>query len=412
MVAKGTAARSHLFTSESVTEGHPDKVCDAIADSILDDILRQDPSAHVAVEVMCTTGLVMVAGEVTCACYSDMNHIARSTIQEIGYHSPAFGFDGATCGVLISIDEQSSDIANGVKVSEEARRGVAEDDFDRQGAGDQGMMFGFACRESESFCENTFMPLPIHLAHRLACRLAEVRKQGILGYIGPDGKTQVTLRYEEEKPVAVDLILIAAQHTEDVSPEAMREEIIEAVVEPIVPAEWFPEKEVVTKRVLVNPSGKFVKGGPMADTGLSGRKIIVDTYGGYSRHGGGSFSGKDPSKVDRSGAYYARYAAKNLVAAGVADKLEVKVAYAIGRAHPVSISLDAFGTGKVAMERVEDFLNSHELFDFRPAAIIHNLGLNAPIYRQLSAYGHFGRPDLDLPWERLDLVDALKQALL
>jgi len=412
MVARGTAAKGHLFTSESVTEGHPDKVCDAIADSILDDILGQDPGAHVAVEVMCTTGMVMVAGEVSCNCYSDMNRLARSTIQEIGYHSPVYGFDGATCGVLVSIDEQSSDIAGGVNVSEEERRGTAKDEFDRQGAGDQGMMFGFACRESEAFSEGTFMPLPIFLAHQLARRLAAVRKDGVLDYIGPDGKTQVTLRYEEQKPVAVDLILIAAQHSAGITPEVMREEIIETVVEPVVPAGWFPEKEVVTKRVLVNPSGKFVKGGPLADTGLSGRKIIVDTYGGYSRHGGGSFSGKDPSKVDRSGAYYARYAAKNLVAAGIADKLEVKVAYAIGRAHPVSISVDTFGTEKVSPDRVEEFLNSRELFDFRPAAIIHNLGLKAPIYRRLSAYGHFGRTDADLSWERLDLVDALKQALL
>lgn len=400
-----------VFTSESVTEGHPDKVCDSIADAILDDILAKDTRAHVAVEVMCTTGLVMVVGEVSCDCYSDMNGIARRTLQEIGYHSPAFGFDGATCGVLVSIDEQSSDIAGGVGVSEEAREGTAVDEFDRQGAGDQGMMFGFACRESEALSEGTFMPLPIFFAHRLAKQLAEVRKSGAIDYIGPDGKTQVTLRYENGAPVAVEQLIVAAEHKPDIDAEKMKREMLDAVVAPIVPEKWFPEGKVAPERVLVNPSGKFVKGGPLADSGLTGRKIIVDTYGGYSRHGGGSFSGKDPSKVDRSGSYYARYAAKNLVAAGVAEKLEIQVAYAIGCAHPVSINACAFGTETVPVERIEGLLRSRDVFDFRPAAIIKNLNLIAPIYRQVSAYGHFGRWDLDLPWERLDKVDAIRQAL-
>jgi S-adenosylmethionine synthetase len=405
---------STLFTSESVSEGHPDKVCDAIADAILDDILANDPEARVAVEVACTTGVVMVFGEVTCDCYSDMNGIARKTIQSIGYHSPTFGFDGGTCGVLISIDEQSSDISGAVTASREAHARKAADDYDMQGAGDQGMMFGFACRESEGFSaktKNAFMPLPIQLAHMLAQRLAHVRKKGILDYIGPDGKTQVTMRYENGKPLSVERVVVSAMHLESVKMKRMADDIIETVVKPVIPARWFSGGHIAKDLILVNPSGKFVKGGPLADSGLTGRKIIVDTYGGSARHGGGSFSGKDPSKVDRSASYYARYAAKNLVAAGAAERLEVQVAYAIGVADPVSVSATAFGTERVPLERINALLESREVFDFRPAAIIANLNLKRPIYSQVAAYGHFGRTGLDLPWEELDLVPAIKDAL-
>ena len=403
-----------LFTSESVSEGHPDKVCDAIADAILDDILAQDRDARAAVEVACTTGVVMIFGEVTTKGYSDINAITRKTIQGIGYHSPTFGFDGGTCGVLVSIDEQSSDISGAVNASREEVSHTAKDKFDRQGAGDQGMMFGFACRETEGFSAKTkgaFMPLPIQLAHMLALRLAEVRKKGILAYIGPDGKTQVTMRYEGGKPVAVDRIVVSAMHLENVKMKNMADDIIETVIKPVIPLKWFPGGRIEKDRILVNPSGKFVKGGPLADSGLTGRKIIVDTYGGSARHGGGSFSGKDPSKVDRSGSYYARYAAKNIVAAGFADRLEVQVAYAIGRSHPVSISATAFGTERVPLERINALLESHEVFDFRPAAIIHNLKLKRPIYSPCAAYGHFGRTGLKLPWEELALVPAIKAAL-
>jgi len=404
--------KDYLFTSESVTEGHPDKVCDAIADAILDDIIARDAESHVAVEVLATTGLVVVSGEVSCGCYCDMNGIARSTIQGIGYHSAAFGFDGATCGVFVSVDDQSSDIAEGVRKSEEERLGTAEDDFDRQGAGDQGMMFGYACTESERFAPGAYMPLPIFLAHRLAQQLAQVRKDGTIDFIGPDGKTQVTVRYRDGEPVCIERVLIAAQHLEGVPPDKLKQALLETVVRPVIPRELYPTDGLSGDRVLVNPSGKFVKGGPLADTGLTGRKIIVDTYGGCAHHGGGSFSGKDPSKVDRSASYYARYVAMNLVAAGVADKLELEVAYAIGRARPVSIAVNAFETERVSTERIEQFLESREVFDFRPAAIIHQLELKAPLYRQVSAYGHFGRTDLDLPWERINRVDEVKQALL
>ncbi len=399
-----------LFTSESVTEGHPDKVCDCIADAILDDILGKDAEARVAVEVLCTTGLIVITGEVSTTCYSDMNSIARRTLQEIGYHSPAFGFDGATCGVLVSIDEQSSDIAEGVFKSEEVRLGIAKDDYDAQGAGDQGMMFGFACTQSEAVAPGTFMPLPIFFAHELARRLAVVRKAGILDFLGPDGKTQVTMALDGMKPRlgGVERVLISCQHKESVTLSAMKESIIEEVIEKVIPIEWFPGKKIDGERVLVNPSGKFVKGGPLADTGLSGRKIIVDTYGGFARHGGGSFSGKDASKVDRSGSYFARYVAKNLVAAGVADALEVQVSYAIGRARPLGVSFDTFGTEKVPLEKIHALLNDTALFDFRPKAIIEKLGLKAPIYRHTASYGHFGRPDLNLPWERVDVAEGIR----
>lgn len=400
-----------LFTSESVTEGHPDKVCDLIADGILDDLLSKDKDARSAIEVLCTTGLVIVTGEVTTSCYSDMNGIARSTIQEIGYHSPAFGFDGATCGVLVSIDEQSSDIAHGVFTSEEVRLGLSDDPYDSQGAGDQGMMFGFATVQSESACPGTFMPLPVFFAHELARRLARVRKEGILDFLGPDGKTQVTMALDGFKPLYVERILISTQHTENVKIDGLKEAVIDEVISPVIGNEWFPGRVLDASRILVNPSGKFVKGGPLADTGLTGRKIIVDTYGGYARHGGGSFSGKDASKVDRSGGYYARYVAKNLVAAGVADELEISVAYAIGRARPLGLSFECFGTEKVPLEKISSILRNEKLFDFRPKAIIEKLGLKAPIYKQVACYGHFGRADLDLPWERLDLVDAIKDFL-
>ncbi len=394
----------NLFTSESVTEGHPDKVCDCIADAILDDILSKDNDARVAVEVLCTTGLIVITGEVTTKCYSDMNGVARKTLQEIGYHSPAFGFDGATCGVLVSIDEQSSDIAEGVFTSEEVRLGIAMDEYDTQGAGDQGMMFGYACTQSERVQPGTFMPLPIFFAHELARRLAFVRKEGILDFLGPDGKTQVTMKFDGLIPVSVERVLISCQHKESITLSAMKESIIEEVIEKVIPLEWFPGGKIDSDRVLVNPSGKFVKGGPLADTGLSGRKIVVDTYGGYARHGGGSFSGKDASKVDRSGSYYARYVAKNLVSAGVAEMLEISVAYAIGRARPLGISFETFGTEKVPLEKIDALLKDKSLFDFRPKAIIERLGLKAPIYRQTACYGHFGRADLDLPWEKLDAL--------
>jgi S-adenosylmethionine synthetase len=362
----------------------------------------------VAVEVLCTTGLVIVTGEVTTSCYSDMNGVARRTIQQIGYHSPAFGFNGATCGVLVSIDEQSTDIAEGVFTSEEVRLGIAQDEYDSQGAGDQGMMFGYACRQSEAVKPGTFMPLPIFFAHELARRLAFVRKEEICDFLGPDGKTQVTVAYEDGQPAFVDRVLISTQHVENASARDMKEAVIEHVIKQVIPLEFFPNKTINPEKILVNPSGKFVKGGPLADTGLTGRKIIVDTYGGYARHGGGSFSGKDPSKVDRSGSYYARYAAKNLVAAGVADEVEISVAYAIGRARPLGISVSTFGTEKIPLKKLKTLVEESGIFDFRPKKIVDTLGLKAPIYRQVSAYGHFGRFDVDLPWERLDLVDKIR----
>lgn len=387
-----------LFTSESVTEGHPDKICDQISDAILDAIFEKDPNGRVACETMVTTGMVMVAGEITTDCYVDISKIARKTICEIGYTRAKYGFDCDTCAVLTSIDEQSPDIARGVNEAKEKREGEQEDGVEAIGAGDQGIMFGFACDETPEL-----MPLPISLAHQLARRLAEVRKKGILTYLRPDGKTQVTVEYEDEKPVRVDTIVISTQHSPTVSQETIKTDLIEHVIKPIVPGGFIDEKT----KFLINPTGRFVVGGPQGDAGVTGRKIIVDTYGGYSRHGGGAFSGKDPTKVDRSAAYAARYVAKNIVAAGLASKCEVGLAYAIGVAHPVSILVDTFGTGNITNEQMVNLINKH--FDLRPAAIIRDLDLRRPIYRQIAAYGHFGRTDVDLTWEHTDKAELLKK---
>ena len=385
-----------LFTSESVTEGHPDKMADQISDSILDAILEQDPQGRVACETLVTTGQVHVVGEISTTCYIDIPKIIRRTVSEIGYTRAKFGFDAQTCGILVSLDEQSPDIAQGVDKALEAREGKM-DEADAVGAGDQGMMFGYATNETPEY-----MPLPIALAHRLARRLTEVRKNGELGYLRPDGKTQVTIAYEDGKPVAVDTIVISTQHDDDVTLEQIRKDMIEKVVRPVVPAELLKEDT----KIFVNPTGKFVIGGPQGDSGLTGRKIIVDTYGGLARHGGGAFSGKDPTKVDRSAAYAARYAAKNIVAAGLADKCEIQLAYAIGVAYPVSVMVDTFGTNKIDEEKIEALVSKH--FDLRPAGIIKMLDLRRPIYKQTAAYGHFGRTDVDLPWEKTDKAAALK----
>ncbi|MBF4694520.1 methionine adenosyltransferase [Fusibacter ferrireducens] len=385
-----------LFTSESVTEGHPDKICDQISDSILDAIFAQDPNARVACETSVTTGLVLVAGEITTDCYVDIQNVVRETIKDIGYDRAKFGFDGDTCGVLVAIDKQSDDIALGVDKALESKEGNMEDEV---GAGDQGIMFGFACNETPEL-----MPLPISLAHRLAKRLSDVRKDHTLGYLRPDGKTQVTIEYDENgKPTRVDTVLISTQHGPEVTRDQIEADLIEHVIHPIIPAEF-----LVNTRILVNPTGRFVIGGPQGDAGLTGRKIIVDTYGGYSRHGGGAFSGKDPTKVDRSAAYAARYVAKNLVAAGVADKCELELAYAIGVAHPVSIMVETFGTGKIEDEKIIELVEKH--FDLRPGAIIRELDLRRPIYKQTAAYGHFGRTDIDLPWEKTDKAEAIRKA--
>lgn len=387
-----------LFTSESVTEGHPDKMCDAISDSILDAILEKDPEARVACETMVTTGLILVAGEITTSCYVDIPKIARKTVEDIGYIRAKYGFDADTCAVLTSINEQSPDIALGVDKALEQKES-SEDILNTIGAGDQGMMFGFACNETVEL-----MPLPISLAHKLAKRLTDVRKFGTLSYLRPDGKTQVTIEYHDDKPVRIENIVVSTQHSPDVDLETIRKDIINHVIFEIVPNDMIDENT----KYYVNPTGRFVVGGPMGDSGLTGRKIIVDTYGGYARHGGGAFSGKDATKVDRSAAYAARYVAKNVVAAGLADKCEVGLAYAIGVAHPLSIYVDTFGTGKIEDNEIQKLVESH--FDLRPAAIIRDLDLRKPIYRQLSAYGHFGRTDLDLTWERTDKADALREA--
>ena len=383
-----------LFTSESVTEGHPDKVADQISDAILDTILANDPDARVAAETLVTTGLVLVAGEITTSCYADLPSIIRSTVRDIGYTRAKFGFDADTCAVLTSIDEQSPDIAQGVDKALETRDGTAEQD---QGAGDQGMMFGYACDETPEL-----MPLPISLAHALSRRLAEVRRSGALGFLRPDGKTQVTIRYEDDRPVHVDTVVVSSQHADDVSNETLEAAIRAEVIDAVVPAAL---RDGAT-RYLVNPSGRFVYGGPAADSGLTGRKIIVDTYGGMARHGGGAFSGKDPSKVDRSASYAARWVAKHVVAAGLARRCEIQLSYAIGVAHPLAVRVDTFGTGRLADQEIAAAVQ--DVFDLRPAAIIRALDLRRPIYRQVAAYGHFGRPDLDLPWEHLTKVAELQ----
>ena len=388
-----------LFTSESVTEGHPDKICDQISDAVLDSILARDPMARVACETAVTTGMVLVMGEISTKCYVDIPKLVRETIREIGYNRAKYGFDCETCSVLTSIDEQSGDIAMGVDEALEFRSGE-QDDVEAVGAGDQGMMFGFATNETEEF-----MPLPIAMAHRLSRRLSEVRKNKTLSYLRPDGKTQVTVEYDDNKVVRIDTIVISTQHGEEVSQEQIREDLMEHVIKPVVTAELLDENT----RYFINPTGRFVVGGPQGDSGLTGRKIIVDTYGGYGRHGGGAFSGKDPTKVDRSAAYAARWVAKNLVAAGVADKLEIQLAYAIGVAKPVSIEIETFGTGKKSEEEIVSIVD--KVFDLRPGAIIRDLDLRRPIYKQTAAYGHFGRNDLNLPWEQLNKVEEIKKYL-
>ena len=388
-----------LFTSESVTEGHPDKICDQISDAVLDSILARDPMARVACETAVTTGMVLVMGEISTSCYIDIPKVVRSTIKEIGYDRAKYGFDCDTCSVLTSIDEQSSDIAMGVDEALESREGE-KDEVEAVGAGDQGMMFGFATNETPEY-----MPSPIAMAHRLSRRLTEVRKNGTLSYLRPDGKSQVTVEYDDNKVVRIDAIVISTQHDEHVSQEQIREDLMEHVIRVVIPAELLDE----STKYYINPTGRFVVGGPQGDSGLTGRKIIVDTYGGYGRHGGGAFSGKDPTKVDRSAAYAARWVAKNLVAAGIADKLEIQLAYAIGVAKPVSIEVETFGTGKLSDEEITNIVE--KVFDLRPGAIIRDLDLRRPLYRQTAAYGHFGRNDLNLPWEQLNKVDEIKKYL-
>ncbi len=389
----------YLFTSESVTEGHPDKICDQISDGILDAMLEKDPYARVACETTCTTGLVSIMGEISTSCYVDIPKLAREIVKEIGYDRAKYGFDCDTCAVITTIDEQSSDIALGVDNALEAKNAQLQDDL-VTGAGDQGMMFGYACDETPEL-----MPMAISLAHKLAKQLAKVRKDGTLSYLRPDGKTQVTVEYEDDRPVRIDTIVISNQHSPEVTLEQIREDIIREVILPIVPSELLDD----ATKYYINPTGRFVIGGPQGDSGLTGRKIIVDTYGGYGRHGGGAFSGKDPTKVDRSAAYAARYVAKNIVAAGFAHKCEIQLAYAIGVAHPVSINVNTFGTGAVSDEILEKAVA--QVFDLRPAAIIKDLDLRKPIYRKLAAYGHMGREDLGVAWENRDKVDALKEAV-
>ena len=385
-----------LFTSESVTEGHPDKIADQISDAVLDAILENDPKGRVACETIVTTGQVHIFGEISTSCYVDIPKIARKTIIDIGYDRAKYGFDGNTCGVLISIDEQSPDIAMGVDKALEAKEGKAAEE--ETGAGDQGMMFGYATNETESY-----MPMPAYLANKLALQLTKVRKEGVLPYLRPDGKTQVTVEYDDGKPVRVDAIVVSSQHAPEVSNEQIRADIIEKVIKPIVPAEMLDENT----KYYINPTGRFVIGGPQGDAGLTGRKIIVDTYGGMARHGGGAFSGKDPSKVDRSAAYAARYVAKNIVAAGLADKCEIQLAYAIGVAQPVSVLVETFGTGKISDEAISELVNKN--FSLSPNGIIKELNLLRPLYKQTAAYGHFGRTDIDLPWEHTDKAAALRE---
>lgn len=391
--------KGKYFTSESVTEGHPDKIADRISDAVLDDVLRQDPEGRVACETFVTTGLALIGGEITTSAYVDVSEVARKAIKEVGYTKSEYGFNGEDCAVLTSIDEQSSDIADGVSHAQEVRGKASKNNYDQLGAGDQGIVYGYACQETDEF-----MPLPISLAHGLTRRLAGIRKEGEVPFLRPDGKSQVTIEYDQKAPRRASQVLLAAQHDEDVETEQLRRILVDKVVRPVM-GQWLDEDT----EVFVNSSGRFVKGGPPADAGITGRKIIVDTYGGYGSHGGGAYSGKDPTKVDRSGSYMARYAAKNLVAAGICDECEIQVAYAIGKAHPLAITVDSFGTGRVGDDQLRETVS--DAFDFRPAAIIDRFELARPRYSQLSSYGHFGRPDLNLPWEEVDRREELNREL-
>lgn len=392
--------RKRFFTSESVTEGHPDKICDQISDAILDAILEKDPMARVACETTCTTGIISIMGEITTSCYVDFPKIARQTVLEIGYDRAKYGFDGTTCAVVTAIDEQSPDIAQGVNSGYENREQGGNEDANSTGAGDQGMMFGYACDETPEL-----MPMPISIAHKMAMKLTQVRKDGILDYLRPDGKTQITVEYDDDKPVRVDTVVVSSQHSDHISIEKLREDIKREVILTTIPKNLIDENT----KIYINPTGRFVVGGPSGDSGLTGRKLIVDTYGGYARHGGGAFSGKDPTKVDRSAAYASRWVAKNVVAAGFAKKCEVQLAYAIGVAHPVSIMVDTFGTNTIDEDKIEKAIE--KVFDLRPYAIINRLELRKPIYKKLAAYGHMGREDLGVSWEKTDMVDKLKEAV-